>query len=129
LGGLLSERYLGSPEPRRDKLTTASLQKYKQMIDLWGGWALFQELLTQLKHIADKYQVSIANVGVRYVLEQPAVAGAIIGTRLGLSEHIAENQRVFSLLLEPADYVQLEQVLVKSRDLMTAIGDCGDEYR
>ena len=63
------------------------------------------------------------------VLEQPAVAGAIVGTRLGLSEHIAENQRVFSFSLEPADYVQIEQVLVKSRDLMTAIGDCGDEYR
>ena len=44
-GGLLSERYLGKPEPGRHELTTASLQKYKQMIDAWGGWSLFQELL------------------------------------------------------------------------------------
>jgi aryl-alcohol dehydrogenase-like predicted oxidoreductase len=129
LGGLLSESYFGIPEPRRHELNTASLQKYKQMIDVWGGWDLFQQLLAQLKLIADKHQVSVANVGVRYVLEQPAVAGAIVGTRLGLSEHIADNQRVFSFTLDPEDYVRLDQVLAKSRDLMAAIGDCGDEYR
>src|SRR5712692_6165818 len=31
LGGLLSEKYLGRPEPGRSELTTASLGKYKQM--------------------------------------------------------------------------------------------------
>ena len=55
LGGLLSEKYLGRPEPRRPELDTASLQKYKHMIDAWGGWALFQELLAVLKGIADKH--------------------------------------------------------------------------
>jgi aryl-alcohol dehydrogenase-like predicted oxidoreductase len=129
LGGLLSERYLRRPEPRRDELNTASLQKYKQMIDAWGGWGLFQELLAQLKRIADRHQVSIANVGVRYVLERPAVAGVIVGTRLGLSEHIADNQRAFGCTLDADDDAQLEEVLAKSRDLMAAIGDCGDEYR
>ncbi len=129
LGGLLSEKYLGRREPRRDELNTASLQKYKQMIDAWGGWELFQELLAQLKRIADRHQVTIANVGIRYVLEQPAVAGVIVGTRLGLSEHIADNQRVFNFALDPADYIRLESVLMKSRDLLAAIGDCGDEYR
>ena len=49
LGGLLSERWLGRPEPGRAELATASLQKYKQMIDAWGGWALFQELLAALE--------------------------------------------------------------------------------
>jgi aryl-alcohol dehydrogenase-like predicted oxidoreductase len=42
LGELLSEKFLGRPEPRRGELDTASLQKYKNMIDAWGGWALFQ---------------------------------------------------------------------------------------
>jgi aryl-alcohol dehydrogenase-like predicted oxidoreductase len=129
LGGLLAERYLGRFEPRRAELNTASLQKYKQMIDAWGGWGLFQELLAMLRRIAEKHQVSIANVGVRYVLEQPAVAGVIIGARLGLSEHIADNERVFSFALDAVDYEQLDEVLAKSRDLMAAIGDCGDEYR
>src|SRR6266480_319070 len=71
LGGLLSERYLGRAEPRRAELDTASLQKYKRMIDAWGGWTLFQELLAVLKPIADKHRVSIANVGTRYILDRP----------------------------------------------------------
>lgn len=78
-GGLLTERYLGKPEPSRNDLTTASLRKYKQMIDGWGGWGLFQELLKDLKAIADKHKCSIANVATRYILDKPAVAGVIIG--------------------------------------------------
>jgi aryl-alcohol dehydrogenase-like predicted oxidoreductase len=129
LGGLLSEKYLGRPEPRRSELDTASLQKYKRMIDAWGGWALFQELLTALKGIADRHNVGIANVGVRYVQDRPAVAGVILGARLGLSEHIADNARVFDLTLDAEDLAAIEAVLAGSRDLMQAIGDCGDEYR
>jgi aryl-alcohol dehydrogenase-like predicted oxidoreductase len=129
LGGLLSEKYLGRPEPARGELTTASLQKYKQMIDAWGGWALFQELLTGLKRIADKRAVSIANVATRYVLDRPAVAGIIIGARLGLAEHIADNARVFDFALDADDLAAMEPMLAKSRDLMRVIGDCGDEYR
>jgi aryl-alcohol dehydrogenase-like predicted oxidoreductase len=129
LGGLLSERYLGRPEPPRAELNTASLQKYKRMIDAWGGWVLFQELLATLKQIADKGQVSIANVGVRYILDRPGVAGAIVGARLGRAQHIADNARVFGFELDADDHAMIEPVLAKSRDLMKSIGDCGDEYR
>src|SRR5260370_28230154 len=83
LGGLLSEKFLGRPEPRRGELDTASLQKYKNMIDTWGGWPLFQELLAVLKQIADKHRVIIANAGVRYVLERPAVSRIVVVTRIG----------------------------------------------
>src|SRR5947199_6777470 len=129
LGGLLSEKYLGRPEPRRHELTTASLQKYKRMIDAWGGWTLFQELLAVLKPIADKHRVSIANVGTRYILERPAVAGVIVGARLGVAQHIADNARVFEFALDADDQAMIEAVLMRSRDLMKLIGDCGDEYR
>ena len=94
-GGLLSESYLGQPEPGGAALSTASLGKYKQMIDVWGGWALFQELLACLKSIADKHEVSIANVASRYILDRSAVAGVIVGARLGLSHHREDNARVF----------------------------------
>jgi aryl-alcohol dehydrogenase-like predicted oxidoreductase len=129
LGGLLSETYLGRPEPGRAELTTASLQKYKQMIDAWGGWSLFQELLAVLKRVADRRGVGIANVGLRYVLDRPAVAGAIVGARLGVSQHIADNARTFGFALDADDLAAIEPVLAKSRDLMALIGDCGDEYR
>ena len=129
LGGLLSEKYLGCSEPARSKLVTASLRKYKNMIDAWGGWPLFQELLAVLKQVADKHRVSIANIGVRYVLDRPAVAGVIVGARLGVSQHIAENVRVFGFALDGSDLSLIEAVLSRSRDLMQVIGDCGDEYR
>jgi aryl-alcohol dehydrogenase-like predicted oxidoreductase len=128
-GGLLSETYLGQPEPRGSALNTASLRKYKQMVDAWGGWPLFQDLLQALKQIADKHGVSLANVAVRSILERPAVAGVIVGVRLGVTDHRADNARVFDMALDAEDHACLQTVLDKSRDLYRLIGDCGDEYR
>ena len=129
LGGLLSEKYLDRPEPRRSELNTVSLQKYKNMLDAWGDWPLFQELLAVLQQVADKHGVSIANVGVRYVLDRPAVAGVIVGARLGVAQHLTDNARVFGVKLDSDDLSMIEAVLARSRDLMALIGDCGDEYR
>jgi aryl-alcohol dehydrogenase-like predicted oxidoreductase len=126
-GGLLSEAYLNQPEPTY--LPTASLRKYKQMIDLWGGWALFQELLTALSRVAAKHGVSIPAIAARWVLDQPAVAGVIVGVRLGVSEHRADNARAFAIALDAADRAALDEVTRKGRDLMRLIGDCGGEYR
>ena len=128
-GGLLSEKYLGQPEPRTGELNTASLRKYKNMVDAWGGWSLFQELLSVLKQIATKHGVSISNVAVRYILDKPAVAGVIVGARLSVSEHIEDNARVFDLMLDTQDYNQINAVLGRSQNLYQLIGDCGDEYR
>lgn len=128
-GGLLSERYLGQPEPSYYRLGTVSLQKYKDMIDSWGGWELFQELLYVLKQIADEHHVSIANVATRSILDRPRVAGVIIGTRLGLSDNRADTARVFDFALTEENRQRIETVLAKSKDLFKAIGDCGDEYR
>ncbi|MBD2091192.1 aldo/keto reductase [Microcoleus sp. FACHB-1515] len=128
-GGLLSDRYLNQPEPSANQLSTASQRKYKKMIDAWGDWNLLQSLLNVLHSIAQKHQVSIANVAIRWVLDQPAVAGAIVGARLSIAEHLRDNARVFDLQLDEADRAEIEVVLGKSRDLFAAIGDCGDEYR
>lgn len=126
-GGLMSERYLGSEEPYG--LDTASLKKYKRMIDVWGGWELFQELLSALDGAAKKHGVSIANVATRYILDKPAVAGVIIGARLGIANHIDDNARVFGFRLDSDDHSGIEEVCKKSNDLFEVIGDCGDEYR
>jgi len=128
-GGLISEKYLDRPEPGRADLNTASLSKYKRMIDAWGGWDLFQELLVTLRRIADKHSVGLANVAIRYILDRPAVAGVIIGARLGLTDHREENVKSFDLVMGTEDIDQLLQVTSQARDLYQIIGDCGDEYR
>lgn len=128
-GGFLAEHYLGVKEPSSFNLSTVSQRKYKQMIDAWGGWGLFQELLQALSAIAQQHQVSLANVAVRAILDQPAVGGVIVGARLGLSEHLADNARVFDLTLDAADYAKIDAISSRSQDLFQRIGDCGDEYR
>ncbi|TLX92764.1 MAG: aldo/keto reductase [Thaumarchaeota archaeon] len=129
LGGFLSEKYLGKVEPTRSQLDTLSLQKYKNMIDAWGGWNLFQELLVVLDTIAKKHGVSIANVATRYILDKPAVAGVIIGVRLSIAEHKSDNARVFSLQLDKEDQEKIKSITSRSENLFERIGDCGDEYR
>ncbi|GAB2234843.1 hypothetical protein Droror1_Dr00004110 [Drosera rotundifolia] len=132
MGGLLSEKFLdtnltipfaGPP------LNTPSLQKYKRMVDAWGGWSLFQTLLQTLKKIAAKHMVSIPTVAVRYILDQPAVAGSMVGVRLGLAEHIKDTNAIFSISLDMGDVASILEVSNKGKDLMRVIGDCGDEYR
>jgi aryl-alcohol dehydrogenase-like predicted oxidoreductase len=129
-GGLMSERYVGRTQPPSTAdLNTLSLRKYRQMIEAWGGWNLFQELLSTLNRIAQKYNVSIANVAARYILDKLAVAGVIIGVRLGIADHRNNNVRVFNFTLDKSDYDDIRAVCTKSNDLFEIIGDCGDEYR
>ena len=128
-GGLMSERYLGRMQPSTAELNTLSLQKYKKMIDAWGGWSLFQELLSTLKRIAQKHNVTIANVAARYILDKSAVAGVIIGVRLGIVDHRTSNTQVFNFILDRSDCEAIDAVCAKSNNLFEIIGDCGDEYR
>lgn len=134
-GGLLSERYLGMAEPSSSaELYTASLSKYKNMINAWGGWRLFQDLLIALETVAKRQSCSVASVATRYVLDQPAVGGVIVGCRLGIAgagQHITDSLRSCSpeLKLTTEDLAAIEAVTRRSKDLMAVIGDCGDEYR
>eukprot|EP00850_Spirogloea_muscicola_P013305 SM000089S23861 [mRNA] locus=s89:415487:418677:+ [translate_table: standard] len=132
LGGLLSEKYLDSREPNSfggPKLSTPSLNKYKRMIDAWGGWRLFQELLRAVNTVAKKHDVSISTVGLRYILDQPCVAGSMVGVRLGVRDHIADTLQAFGLVLDEDDLGSIRAVTDKSKDLRRLIGDCGNEYR
>lgn len=69
---------------------------------------------------------SIANVAVRWVLQQPAVAAAIVGARLGHAEHAAETVESTTFELDADDLAAFDAVFKDGKDLP---GDCGDEYR
>ncbi|MEZ5925271.1 MAG: aldo/keto reductase [Hyphomicrobiaceae bacterium] len=125
-GGLFSRHWLDRSEPAAADITDWSKMKYKRFVDATGGWAAFQEVLRALDTIARKHNVSIANVATRWVLEHPAVAAVIIGARLGESEHRADNLRLFSFALDPADKAVIDAALAISTPVP---GDCGDEYR
>ncbi|WOL17741.1 flagellar radial spoke protein 5 [Canna indica] len=132
MGGLLSEKFLNtniSIPFAGHPLNTPSLQKYKRMVDAWGGWNLFQSLLQTLKKVASKHGVSISAVAVKYILNQPSVGGSMVGVRLGLSDHIQDTNAILSLALDEEDMNSITEVSKQGRDLLKVIGDCGDEYR
>lgn len=101
------------------------------MITIWGGWTLFQELLSVLSTIGQKYSVSLSIVAIRWVLDHDYVGAVIIGARMGISEHIQENLKVFLFKLDAEDQGKIEEVLnrCRAREVFEAMGDCGSEYR
>ena len=125
-GGLLSERWLGRPEPAAADLTDWSKSKYRRFIEAIGGWAVFQGILAAADRVARRHGVSIANVATRWVLDHPAVAAVIVGARLGEAEHRADNLRTFGFELDKADHAVLDAALAAA---LPVPGDCGDEYR
>ena len=125
-GGFLTERWLGKPEPDWDTLETWSEMKYGRFIRAAGGWAPLQRVLGVVDEVAHKYGVSMANVACRYVLDQPAVGGVIIGARLGISEHRDDNLALFGFELDDESRARIDEV-VSALDPIP--GDCGDEYR
>ena len=123
-GGFLADKWLGAPEPT--SIPDWSRSKYKRFIDAAGGWGAFQGLLAAAGEIARKHKVSISNVATRWVLEHQAIAAAIIGARLGESEHRDDNLKVFSFALDEEDKARLEAAFAGTQPIP---GDCGDEYR
>jgi aryl-alcohol dehydrogenase-like predicted oxidoreductase len=118
-GGFITERWLGVKEPT-EAFENRSLTKYKLVIDDFGGWDAFQELLRTLKRIADKHSVNIPAVATRWILDRPHVAGAILGARY--AEHLPRNLSVFAFKLDDADRAMIEAVRIHRR------GPLGDTF-
>jgi aryl-alcohol dehydrogenase-like predicted oxidoreductase/enamine deaminase RidA (YjgF/YER057c/UK114 family) len=125
-GGFLTERWLGKPEPKWDRLETWSQMKYGRFILAAGGWSTLQNALRAVNAVAQRHGVSLANVACRYVLDQRAVSGIIVGARLGEREHIEDNLRLSQFSLDDRDLKEIDGAL---QTLKPIPGDCGDEYR
>jgi len=123
-GGFLSERWLGQPEP--ENVHDWSKMKYRRFIKASGGWDTYQAVLFAAAEIAAKHCVSVTNVATRWVLEQPHVAGVIIGVRPGENDHRADNVQLFRFALDNSDRAVLSKAFAGTAQIP---GDCGDEYR
>lgn len=107
-GGFLSERWLNQPDPGFAP-TNRSLVKYRLIIEEFGGWDAFQALLATLARIAARHGVSIPAIATRWVLDRPAVAGAIVGARY--AEHLPGTLATFRMALTPQDRAELDAIL------------------
>jgi aryl-alcohol dehydrogenase-like predicted oxidoreductase len=118
--GILSKRYLGKAAPAAEELNTASLRMYSKTANRFGDWKLVQELLQTLDVIAKEVrasgrcaQATIANVAQRFILQTPAVASVLIGVRN--QDHIAENLRTHSFMLNSDEVNTIEKVVAKRK--------------
>jgi aryl-alcohol dehydrogenase-like predicted oxidoreductase len=118
-GGFLSRRYLGgaAPEP---PLENRSLVKYRLIIDEFGGWDRFQQMLTTLDAIATRHGVGIGAVAIRWVLDQPGVAGVIVGARD--ARRLEDTVQACTLALDAEDHGAIARVQAAAR------GPAGEVY-
>lgn len=108
-GGFLTDRWLDAPDPDLAALGNRSLVKYRLIIEEYGGWPAFQALLRVLRTIADRHGVGIAAIATRWVLDQPAVKGVIVGARY--ATHLKDNLAAFAVRLDAQDHAQLAPLL------------------
>jgi aryl-alcohol dehydrogenase-like predicted oxidoreductase len=122
-GGLLSEKWLGQAEPV-EPLENRSHTKYKLIIDDFGGWPLFQRLLSALQTIGQRHGAGIGEVATRWVMDRPQVASAIVG--FTSTRHLAGSARIGGLRLDAEDLALLEPLLAQRTG---PSGDCYDLER
>ena len=118
-GGFLSDRYLGRPDPG-SPLENRSLVKYRLIIDEFGGWNRFQEMLAALGRIASRHKATVGAVAIRWVLDQPGVSGVIVGVRH--ARHLEQIRGACALALDDVDRLEIARVQSASR------GPDGDVY-
>ncbi|MEX0281578.1 MAG: aldo/keto reductase [Arenibacterium sp.] len=110
-GGFLTEHWLSQPDPGFT-FSNRSLIKYRLIIDEFGDWDLFQTLLATLSTIGARHGVSLSAVATRWVLDQPQVAGGIVGARY--ARHLPQTLKVFDFVLTELDRANIAAVLERS---------------
>ena len=118
-GGFLTDAWLDRPDPGFG-FENRSLVKYRLIIEEFGGWALFQDLLAALRTVADRHGSDIAAIALRATLESPDVAATIVGARY--ADRLPQTLRAFEIELTDGDRREIEAVRDRS------IGPQGSVY-
>jgi aryl-alcohol dehydrogenase-like predicted oxidoreductase len=106
-GGFLSSEWFRKLEPT-GPFENRSHTKYKLIIEDFGGWELFQELLGTLEGIAQTHGVSIGQIASSWTLHQPGVAAVIVGATS--TRHLAQNLRIPEIRLSTDDLEAIQRV-------------------
>ncbi len=109
-GGFISERFLQQPEPK--EFDTRSNIKYKLIIDDFGGWELFQELLAALHEIAVAHKTDVATISSAFTLSRPGVKAVIVGARN--LEHLHNNLLIPQIDLSDEEIFAIENIIARA---------------
>ena len=118
LGGFLSADWIGRAPPV-EPFANRSHKKYSLIIEDFGSWELFQELLQALRAIGQRLGVGAGEVALRWTLDQPGIAGCIVGATS--TRNLVRNTKVFDIALDASDRAQLAAICARRGG---PLGDC-----
>lgn len=110
-GGFFSEKYLGRSEP--GEAETRSNVKYRLIIEEFGGWNLFQELLATLAPIAQNHGTDIGAIASAWTLQQPGVKAVIVGARN--QSHQKSNLQIPTIKFSAHELAAIDAILAKAQ--------------
>jgi aryl-alcohol dehydrogenase-like predicted oxidoreductase len=104
--GVLTGKYLpGQPPPKGSRATDKSGAGFI-------GWLMTDDVLTRvqkLKPIAQDVGVSLAQLAIAWVLQNPNVSSAIIGA--SRPEQVRDNAKATGITLDPGILKRIDEVL------------------
>lgn len=111
-GGFLTDFWLAADDPGFE-FANRSLVKYRLIIEEFGGWALFQELLHVLRNIADKHNADIDTIALKVILDNPDVTACIVGARY--ANRLPLTLRAFDVELDAKDIKAIAEIQTLSQ--------------
>ncbi|ERN41573.1 putative oxidoreductase [Rubidibacter lacunae KORDI 51-2] len=117
-GGFLSDKFLSMATPPPESSHARGFY-YSSMVAAHGGWPPLQELLHAIAQVARKYELTIAQVALKWVAQQPGVLAPVVG----FTQHrqqIEQNVSALKSEIAPAD---LEFLSERSAQLLQQPGD------
>ena len=109
-GGFISSRWLGAPDPGND-VDSPLLARQRLVIEAFGGWSLFQELLLALSGIATRHGVTLDGVALRAMHDHADIASVVL--RTAQSGQLARYLKAFNFTPTIRDREALAAVLAK----------------
>ena len=111
-GGFLTDDWLFRPDPGFD-FENRSLTKYRLVIEEFGGWTLFQELLAALRAVADRHEADISTIALKATLDSSDIAAAIVGGRY--ADRLPRTLHALELELTEEDRAAIEAVRSRAK--------------
>ncbi|MDB9313428.1 aldo/keto reductase [Spirulina sp. CS-785/01] len=117
-GGFLSDKFLGVKSPPAEGEHARGFY-YSNMIAKHGDWQGVQTLLSKMAEIGKKYQFSVSQVALNWLIQQPGV-GAMISGLTENRQQIQKNMESLQPLIRSEDIQELSRC---SDELFEQVGD------
>lgn len=111
-GGFISSDWLGIRDPGYD-FGNLHITRNRLIIEEFGGWDLFQELLLTLNTIAKRHRVTISSVALRAMHDHPDVTAVILQSTT--ANKVAGLLKAFQFSPTEQDRDALARVLSRRR--------------